>query len=415
MTAGGRSVYALGTPVNLTLLKSVLPLVLCIHFARLGVMAGGATAAVALDIFGTPDRHRGLAAAILKRVAPGPGTVALLGLTAVLILLGVQFGYPPLAPSGPFWAGTLTPLLAGLALLSLYRRLLRQGRGMPLRASCGLAGIALVLVSSFLLCCGSGLLVMPEKWPLLEPVPMLLLSWSGTARYLEFTCLSFAATGAVIILLGERTAEPEDARFPRRLGGGMALLFMLAWPPVLLFGLFNLPAIALSGAVWLLAAAALVLAAILALQLAGALIKTEKRRALPILALFLALFALWVLIDHQARENALDEASRGGLDAVLTSAPASEKKPAAGMAPAVVEGKAVFERICAVCHRFEVRLVGPPLDAVVPKYREDPEALKAFIRTPVKRDPAYPEMPKLPLTEAEIEAVAAYLLEKAAP
>lgn len=395
-----------GAPAHLTLLKSVLPLALCVHFAWLGMIAGGATAAVALDILGAPDQRRGLAAPIIDRLGPGPGAVALLGMTAALILLCVQSSYPPLAPSAIFWGGALAPLLAGLALLSLYRHLLRQGRGFPLRPGCGLAGIALILASSFLLCCGSGLLVAPEKRPLLEVMPQLLLSWYGTARYLEFTCLALAATGAAIALLGERTTGPDNARFYRRLGGGMALLFLIAWPPLLLFALFNLPAIALSRGVWLLAAAGLAAAAILSLLIAGALAQPEKRRAGPIIVLFPALFAIWILSDHLARENALDGATLGGIAAEHPSQPEALRPPT---------GAALFERVCAACHRFDKKLIGPPLNAVVPKYRGNPEALEAFIRTPVKRDPAYPAMPFLPLTDAEIKAVAAYLLERAAP
>jgi mono/diheme cytochrome c family protein len=400
------------TPANLTLLKALLPLALCVHFACFGAVAGGASAAVAIDVLGTPHRRRGLAAAILNRLIPGPGAAALLGLNAALILLGVQSGYPPLSPSAIFWVGSLAPLPAGLALVAIYRRLQRQERGLPLRAGCGLAGIALVLASCFLLCCGSGVLVMPEKWPFLEAAPLLLLSWSGTARYLEFTCLSFVATGALIIFLGERMEKSEDAGFARRLGGGTALLFLLAWPPALLFTQFNLPFIALSGAVWLLAAAGLLTAAAGAWLVAGMPGQSERPRTRPLLAISLTLFALWVATDHLARENALDEATRDGLTAMLAPLPEA-KKPAADETP--LAGAAVFERVCAACHRFGEKLVGPPLDAVVPKYHDDPAALKAFLRNPVKRDPAYPAMPKLPLSEAEIEAVSAYLLKKAAP
>lgn len=403
-----------GTPAYLPMLKFGLPLLIWVHFAWLGALAGGATVAVALDILAPPGRRSALTAALLERVAPGRGATALLGLTAALILLGVQAGYPLPAPSGLFWAGTLVPLLAGLALLALYRRLLRQGRGAALRPGCGLAGIALVLASSFLFCCGSGLLVMPEKMPLLERLPLLLLSWSGTSRYIEFTTLSFALTGAVILRLEERAAEPDDARFFRRLGGGMTLLFLLAWPPALLFGLFNLPLLALSGGIWLLAAAALATASAGAWLVAGMIGQPGIHRARALLAISLTLFAIWVSTGHLARESVLDESALGGIAAVLPTA-AEAKKPAPVEKPAVAEGKAVFERVCAACHRFDVKLIGPPLNTVVSRYRKDPEALEAFIRTPVKRDPAYPAMPKLPLTEAEIKAVAAFLLEKAAP
>jgi mono/diheme cytochrome c family protein len=178
--------------------------------------------------------------------------------------------------------------------------------------------------------------------------------------------------------------------------------------------LVNLPAIALSGAVLAVSAAALAVAAGLALQLFGVLERPEGRSGRPIIFLFLILFALWLLGDHLARESALSEESLTGLAAMVVSpiAPAADK---VGEKETAAEGKAVFERVCATCHRFDEKLVGPPLASVVPKYRGQLEELKEFIRNPVKKDPAYPAMPKLQLSEAEIDAVARYLLERVAP
>ncbi|MGE5700325.1 MAG: c-type cytochrome [Deltaproteobacteria bacterium] len=90
------------------------------------------------------------------------------------------------------------------------------------------------------------------------------------------------------------------------------------------------------------------------------------------------------------------------------------KPPAKAHAPpataAVEKGKAVFDSICKGCHRFDARVVGPPLNEVVPKYKGSIEDLKGFIRNPVKKSPGYPSMPKLGLKEEEIDAVARYLL-----
>src|SRR3990172_3298249 len=85
------------------------------------------------------------------------------------------------------------------------------------------------------------------------------------------------------------------------------------------------------------------------------------------------------------------------------------KAAAAGQAAANA-GKAVFEANCSGCHRFDIRVVGPPLNVAVPKYGGDPEKLKGFIRNPGKVNPDYPSMPKLGLPEEEIDAVAKYLI-----
>jgi mono/diheme cytochrome c family protein len=118
-----------------------------------------------------------------------------------------------------------------------------------------------------------------------------------------------------------------------------------------------------------------------------------------------------------ARENILIEPVL--LSRTLSVAPAQAGEKAAPASAGEKEepasaGKGVFEQHCTACHRFDRRVVGPPLNEVVPKYRGDIDALKSFISNPVKKNPDYPAMPKLALTEEEIAAVAAYLLEQTA-
>jgi cytochrome c551/c552 len=86
------------------------------------------------------------------------------------------------------------------------------------------------------------------------------------------------------------------------------------------------------------------------------------------------------------------------------------KAPASPATAALETGKGVFDTVCKGCHRFDARVVGPPLNEVVPKYKGNVEDLKGFIRNPVKKNPGYPTMPKLGLKEEEIDAVARYLL-----
>jgi cytochrome c551/c552 len=89
------------------------------------------------------------------------------------------------------------------------------------------------------------------------------------------------------------------------------------------------------------------------------------------------------------------------------------KAPPSPATAALEKGKAVFESICKGCHRFDTRVVGPPLNEVLSKYGGNVEELKGFIRNPVKRNPGYPSMPNLGLKEEEIDSVARYLLEHA--
>lgn len=406
---------------SLPVLKAVLLLTQLVHFPLAGVLAGGATVAVFLDLLGRQRRTRhyhALAVDLLRRIVPRKGVLVLLPLVVAASMLSLLLGYGPPLRSAAYGAALFVPLLCGLLLLGLYRGRLEAGeRLFFFEPALALAGIALVLLPYFLLCCTEGLLVMPEKWPLLGGRPLLFLSWSATARFLEFTFLSLAATGAVVLFLGsrppDRSVEAPEHQLARRLGAAMALLFLLAWPVAMLFGLFNLPEIALGGAVYAQAATSLATAAGAAFLLLESLRHGDGRFARAVFALALALFALWLLGGHLTRENALGELTVTGRVETPGAVPAPGKVPPAGEKEE--KGREVFERVCSRCHRFDERLVGPPFNVVLPPYREDIEALKAFIRQPVKKNPEYPAMPQLGLKEAEIDAVAHYLLARVSP
>jgi cytochrome c len=50
----------------------------------------------------------------------------------------------------------------------------------------------------------------------------------------------------------------------------------------------------------------------------------------------------------------------------------------------------------------------------VPAYKGDIAALREFIANPVKKRPDFPQMPRLGLREAEIDSVAAYIMNRVA-
>lgn len=79
---------------------------------------------------------------------------------------------------------------------------------------------------------------------------------------------------------------------------------------------------------------------------------------------------------------------------------------------AVLSGKEIYDVRCASCHKFDQKLVGPAHFDVLPKYVGNEPKLVAFIRNPIKVDPAFPPMPNPGLKPQEAEAVAKYLLDE---
>jgi cytochrome c551/c552 len=134
------------------------------------------------------------------------------------------------------------------------------------------------------------------------------------------------------------------------------------------------------------------------------------------MALFILRFVA-VVVCYQVRiANAFQGLSGppGPLAAASKEQPAATgkapQKPAAGAVADTEKGKKVFETVCSVCHRFDAKVVGPPLNEVVPKYKGDLAKLKAFIKAPTKVNPAFPPMPPPGIKDDEIDAVAKYLL-----
>jgi mono/diheme cytochrome c family protein len=393
-------------------LQAGLLIVLALHLAWSGLLAGSGTVAVAVDALG--DRHlRTTAAAILRLGRPGLLTVAWMEVTATLVVAGSRILQPSVPQTAGYWGSVLLPLVLGIVLLTVYGALLERDLAGGARPTVGLAGVGLVLGSCFMLCSGSGMLLQPEGWPTSEPAYRLLLTWSGTGRFAEFTCLSLAAAGGAILLLAGREGAGVDAGFARRFGRGMALLFLGAWPLALLSTHAGLPAIALSPALWATAGVGVAVAGGAAWIASGPIAEQAPGRVRALLGAVLLLFVALAASDQLARASALDAPTLAGV--VAPPPPAAPLEVAAAPAARLAAGKAVFDRVCHLCHRFDKKLVGPPLDSVVPKYRKDPAALRAFIRSPVKKDPKFPAMPKPAVNEAEIEAVAAYVLEQAKP
>lgn len=75
-------------------------------------------------------------------------------------------------------------------------------------------------------------------------------------------------------------------------------------------------------------------------------------------------------------------------------------------------GKIAYLGICAGCHTYTGRMIGPPVEIIQALYLEDPARLAEYIANPTKKRDDYPEMPPQNyLDEATRLAVAEYMLQ----
>ncbi len=73
--------------------------------------------------------------------------------------------------------------------------------------------------------------------------------------------------------------------------------------------------------------------------------------------------------------------------------------------------KTTYMAICAGCHTYTGRMIGPPVKIIQALYMDDPQGIVDYITSPVKKRDDYPEMPPQDYLDEETRmAVAKYML-----
>jgi len=75
-------------------------------------------------------------------------------------------------------------------------------------------------------------------------------------------------------------------------------------------------------------------------------------------------------------------------------------------------GKRAYYGICAGCHAYNVKMVGPPTQVIQALYMDNPQGIVDYITNPVKKRDDYPEMPPQNYLSEDVRLAAAkYMLE----
>lgn len=225
--------------------------------------------------------------------------------------------------------------------------------------------------------------------------------------FLAFTISASAVLFGFLYWKEDRALSPEYRHILKTKSARISLFAAIPLPVLLAINLYSIPESFLSGSVFFYGIAALLLL-FLALHLIYMILQYDKfTYSAPLfLTIIFAVFAL-VIKDQMAMTNATSKHSvvlSSQFDEML-----SELRGTGGIE--AISGKELYDVRCASCHRFDQVLVGPAHKDVLPKYVGKEAQLVAFIRNPVKVDPAYPPMPNPGLKPQEAEAVAKYLME----
>ena len=87
------------------------------------------------------------------------------------------------------------------------------------------------------------------------------------------------------------------------------------------------------------------------------------------------------------------------------------------VAPRIIDpserGKVVYQGICAGCHTYTGRMIGPPVQIIQALYMDNPQGIADYINKPIKKRDDYPEMPPQNYLDAETRMAAAkYMLSR---
>ncbi|MCU0342697.1 MAG: c-type cytochrome [Ignavibacterium sp.] len=231
---------------------------------------------------------------------------------------------------------------------------------------------------------------------------------------LIFVAFAFTLTNAAILfihLYWKDSKKDEDVlytKFVKDTASKAGLKSSIVLPVLIAINLFSFPETNLSGSIFVYAVVSILLIFLAYHFFYMIQIKNDYRFGSLIFFVLILAMVSFLIKDQKAMTSATEKHSlvlSTEYDRIL-----AELKGEGTVA--VLSGKEIYDVRCASCHKFDQKLVGPAHNDVLPKYVGKEAQLVAFIRNPVKVDPAYPPMPNPGLKPQEADAVAKYLLEE---
>jgi cytochrome c len=411
---------------HLVLIRVLVVLLFALHFSFLASYLGGASFSLLFFLRNWREENGND-----WHVARELGTSPLFRINVVLLL-----GILPLFTQFLFYIqvyhetdfrvfayGRIVLLLAliGFALLQQYSSRLKKD-ATPGVATwlTGAAGIGLLVVAVFLYVNVEALALFPEKWPFVHRIVPVFVVENVLPRFLLITSLSFAfASGFYLFLYfgwEKRSAEQREWNYLRKILSFAGTLFSLVTPLFLVWHFYTAPPFALSAGAFLFGAATVFLFFVVAILFYNLYQQGKGLSTGRPAWLFVSMLMVVIAVGVHA-EGLRDRASREhqkllALKAAEEHARIAEIREERLAAAQKVDGETIFNQVCATCHRFDSRLVGPPLQEVLPRYRGKEAELISFILSPTRKNPDYPPMPNPGLKKFEAGAVVEYLMKQ---
>ena len=407
------------------------------HILFVNLMLGGTILTLWYEIKGLKNkdhdtfaREIGLTITVNKSLAVVLGVAPLLSIS---VLYTIYF-YSANALTGTAWIMIVPLVILAFLLTYLHKYtwdLLAGNK--PLHIFIIALSAALFLFIPLIFLVNINLMMFPEKWGIIRGFLSALTLPNVFPRYFHFICASLAITGLFIFWYNKRKNYPFEEIYHsltrydiKKIGYSIALGASIAQ---FLFGPLLFLTLPSKGIGWnliilILTGAAIAIPAMWWIwkALSGPEKNIDKNFGKIIVAMSITIFFMGsgrqiyrsnALEPHQKMvaaatkdferraQEARDELKEQKVTPVVVNTPETQ----------IRRGKESYDSNCAVCHKMNERLVGPPIMEVIGLYKDDETKLKKWIREPYKKRPEYSAMSAFPhLPEEELNSLTMYLL-----
>jgi len=261
----------------------------------------------------------------------------------------------------------------------------------------------------------------PARWESVGNILQVIFSWQTIFDFLTFLSIAGFVTGAAILFYffywpayakgGAHEMDEDYKKFVKNFAGSLTLVSAVLFPLTLSISYLYLPASAQTQSVFLYLLLILVLTLIISVYIYSVVKNSDTKPAAIVFGLIIFVLLLNTIKDQQALTGAIEP------QLILTEKAAHEIEKEVKsklVSTSGIDASQIYNTKCIACHKFDVKLVGPPYQQSVPKYNGDVNKLAEYIYNPQKIDPAFPPMPNQGLKKKEAEAMAKWLIDKVA-
>jgi len=299
-----------------------------------------------------------------------------------------------------------------IKLLEEYNKI----SGGELTHRAGVISITFILLSMFLFVGSVTVTANPLKWESIQNVWEFIIDSEIWLNFLFYILLALIISTSAILYFflvwqgGIKNRTLEYLEYVKLFSSKLGLLMTIISPVFIALSLFFLPQLSLSPIIYVLTFVAFAIIIIIG-NLYYQLLKTSASGLTA--GIFFTVFVLLSILIVKD-QLVLGNAIKPHLSSVVfVKAEELSKEREANLTTTTgIDAEKIFNEKCSACHKFDVKVVGPPYNETVPKYNGDIKKLAGYIYSPQKINPEYPPMPNQGLKQKEAEAMAKWLIDK---